>query len=126
MQRNKVLKRQNSLWHNIGLAASELQSIIFQIKQKETMKRFLVERTWPDGIHIPLDNKGNGICQSIISNNSEEKVFWVHSYVTADKGKSFCIYDGPNENAIRDAAALNNQPVDRITEVRVFDPYFYK
>lgn len=51
---------------------------------------------------------------------------WVHSYVTGDKRKTFCIYDGPSPEAIRRAASCNNLPVDRITEVRVLDPYFYK
>jgi hypothetical protein len=50
----------------------------------------------------------------------------VHSYVTDDKGKTFCIYDAPSPEAIRTAAGLNGLPVDRITEVRVLDPYFYK
>jgi hypothetical protein len=50
----------------------------------------------------------------------------VHSYVSADKGKTFCVYDGPSPEAIRRCAARNRLPVDRITEVRVLDPYFYR
>jgi hypothetical protein len=45
--------------------------------------------------------------------------------VTTDKKTTFCIYDGPSPDAIRAAAAASNLPVDRITEVRVLDPYFY-
>jgi hypothetical protein len=45
--------------------------------------------------------------------------------VTGDKNKTFCIYDAPSEQAIRTAAERNGLPVDRITEVRVLDPYFY-
>jgi Protein of unknown function (DUF4242) len=49
----------------------------------------------------------------------------VHSYVSADKHTTFCIYDGPTPEAIRKTAARNTLPVDQITEVRVLDPYFY-
>jgi len=52
-------------------------------------------------------------------------VTWVHSYVTPDRVTTYCIYDGPDPEAIRRAGALNGLPVDRISEVRVLDPYFY-
>jgi len=52
-------------------------------------------------------------------------VTWIHSYVTTDKKKTFCIYDGPTPEAIRRVARRNGLPVDSITEVRVLDPYFY-
>jgi hypothetical protein len=45
--------------------------------------------------------------------------------VSADKSTTFCIYDGPSEEAIVRAAQRNALPIDRITEVRVLDPYFY-
>jgi len=35
-------------------------------------------------------------------------------------------YDGPSPESIRQAAQANGLPVDRITEVRVLDPYFYR
>jgi hypothetical protein len=38
---------------------------------------------------------------------------------------TYCIYDGPDPEAIRQAAYRNGLPVERITEVRVLDPYFY-
>jgi len=53
-------------------------------------------------------------------------VFWVHSYVSEDKKKTYCIYDGPTPEAIRRAATRNNLPVSQIVEVRVLDPYFYR
>jgi Protein of unknown function (DUF4242) len=53
-------------------------------------------------------------------------VTWLHSYVTPDRTRTFCIYDGPSPEAIRRVAAQNKLPVDRITEVRVLAPYFYR
>jgi len=90
------------------------------------MPRYLVERTFPDTLAIPLDETGAAVCQRVVTTNAEELVTWVHSYVTQDKKKTFCIYDGPSPEAIRQVARKNNLPVDRIIEVSVLDPYFYR
>ncbi len=90
------------------------------------MPRYLVERTFRDGLAIPANEEGAKTCQLVVTNNAEELVTWVHSYVNEDKTKTFCIYDGPSPEAIRRAATRSSLPVDRITEVSVLDPYFYK
>jgi len=90
------------------------------------MPRYIVERTFPDGLLIPIDQTGSDACMSVVGNNAEKGVSWVHSYVTPDKQHSFCVYDGPSPEAIRSVAQKNALPVDRITEVRVLDPYFYR
>lgn len=90
------------------------------------MPRYLVERTFLDGLRIPVTDEGAAVCLNVVGNNGDQGVTWVHSYVTNDKTKTFCIYDGPNPEAIRRAAERNGLPVDRITEVRVLDPYFYR
>ncbi len=90
------------------------------------MPRYLVERTFPDPLGIPTTEAGAQVCQTVVHNNAEELVTWVHSYVTPDKKKTFCIYDGPSPEAIRKVAQKNNLPVDKITEVSVLDPYFYR
>ena len=89
------------------------------------MPRYLVERTFPDGLQIPQNKEGAQICLTVVTNNTDDLVTWVHSYVTDDKSKTYCIYDAPSPEAIRRAARRNNLPVDKITEVRVLDPYFY-
>jgi hypothetical protein len=90
------------------------------------MPRYMVERTFEPGLAIPQDSQGAAACQAVVAGNIEELVTWVHSYVSADNRKTFCIYDGPSPEAIRRAAARNYLPVDSITEVRVLDPYFYQ
>jgi hypothetical protein len=90
------------------------------------MTRYLVERTFPDGLAIPVTAEGSQVCQTVVGNNSKDGVTWVHSYVTSDKKKTFCIYDAPSPEAIRAAAKRNNLPVDEITQVSVLDPYFYR
>lgn len=89
------------------------------------MPRYVIERTFPDGLGIPVNNTGAEVALKVVSRNGEQGVTWIHSYVTSDKKKTFCIYDGPTPEAIRKVAERNGLPVDRITEVRVLDPYFY-
>ncbi|WP_420628984.1 DUF4242 domain-containing protein [Candidatus Leptofilum sp.] len=89
------------------------------------MPRYLVERTFSDGLALPANAEGAQVCQTLIGNNATNGVTWIHSYVTGDKQKTFCIYDGPSPEAVRSAANRSDLPVDRITEVRVLDPYFY-
>lgn len=89
------------------------------------MPRYLVERTFPDRLEIPMNAEGAQVCTTVVGNNMKSDVTWVHSYVSTDKSTTFCIYDAPSPEAIRVAAHANELPIDRITEVRVLDPYFY-
>ena len=90
------------------------------------MPRYIVERTFPEKLNIPVNDEGAQACRTVVEKNAEDGVTWVHSYVSEDKGKTFCVYDAPTPEAIRRVAGRNKLPVDRITEVRVLDPYFYK
>jgi Protein of unknown function (DUF4242) len=89
------------------------------------MPRYIVERTFADALSIPIADGGAEICKTVVERNAELGVTWVHSYVSEDKKTTFCVYDAPTPDAIRATAAANELPVDRITEVRVLDPYFY-
>ncbi len=89
------------------------------------MPRFMVERTFKDGLHIPSNNSGAQACLTVVGKNANNGVTWIHSYVSADKTKTYCIYDGPDEAAIRASAEQNGLPVDSVTAVSVLDPYFY-
>ena len=89
------------------------------------MPRYMVERTFSDGLHIPTNDDGANAMCGIVDRNASEGVTWVHSYVTTDKSRTFCIYDAPSADAIHEVAAKNGIPVDAVHEVRVLDPYFY-
>ena len=90
------------------------------------MARYMVERTFADGLGIPVTDEGAAACLGVVGPNAELGVTWVHSYVSEDKQRTFCIYDGPNPEAIRKAAERNGLPIDSITKVSVLDPYFYR
>ena len=89
------------------------------------MPRYMVERTFKDGLAIPVADSGADACKTVVQNNGGVGVTWVHSYVSKDHKKTYCVYDGPDEKAIRQAAERNGLPVDAIMEVSVLDPYFY-
>lgn len=83
---------------------------------RTTMHRYLVERSFPAGALADLDAATKA---RVNARNASVGVRWVKSYATADKTKTFCVYEGPSEQAIRKAAALNHLPVDRVIEIPV-------
>jgi hypothetical protein len=76
--------------------------------------RYLVERTFPAGA---LDGVDAAAKQKVNDNNSTLNVTWEKSYANADKTKTYCVYDGPSEAAVREAAKLSGMPVDNVTEI---------
>jgi hypothetical protein len=89
------------------------------------MPRYIVERAFSDGLGVSAGAAGAQSYLAVVERNADAGVTWLHSYVSEDRRKTFCVYDGPSPEAIRKTAARNHLPVDRITEVRVLDPYSY-
>lgn len=89
------------------------------------MPRYVVQRTFPEGLQIPVTNGGAEICGQVVERNADEGVTWIQSFVSDDKRRTFCVYDAPSPEAIRKTATRNGLPVDEITRVSVLDPYFY-
>lgn len=83
------------------------------------MQRYLVERTFDFDEDLGLPGPDDSLQRHLVfvENNAHAGVIWVHSYISPDNRKSFCIYDAPNPEAIRRASRRNGLPVDRITEV---------
>ncbi len=90
------------------------------------MPRYMVERSFSEGLSIPVTEDGAKACLGVVERNAEVGVTWVHSYVSDDKHKTFCVYDAPTPEAVRKAAERTGLPVERITSVTVLDPYFYR
>ena len=70
------------------------------------MTRYLVHRTFPNGLHVPMTDRGAEGLTGIVQRNADQDVTWVQSFVTDDKMTTFCIYDAPSPEAIRRAADL--------------------
>ena len=43
------------------------------------MPRYMVERTFPDGLHIPITEQGAAACSNVVGVTAESGVTWVHS-----------------------------------------------
>lgn len=78
------------------------------------MPRYMIERTLPAGA---VDGMNDDALKAAQANNATFGARWIHSYMSRDKTKTFCVYEGPNEQAVRDANAKNNFPFDRIIEI---------
>lgn len=80
------------------------------------LHRYVIERSFPAGA---LDGLDDATKARVNANNASVGVRWIQSFANADKTKTYCLYEGPSESAIREAALLNQLPVDSITEVPV-------
>ena len=81
------------------------------------MPMYVIERSFaemldPDG----LDYAG------IKQVNDDTGVRWVYSFLSADHKKTYCLYEAPNPEAIREAAARLGLPADVVIEVDQVNP----
>jgi hypothetical protein len=49
--------------------------------------------------------------------NADVGVRWIVSFLSADKSKTFCLYEAPTAEAIREAARRAGIPADVVVEV---------
>ncbi len=87
------------------------------------MPRYLVERTFPQPLAVSPEDWGPTRCAHIVQVNTDAGVTWLYSYVSDDRHKTVCVYEGPSPEAVRRAADRNRLPIDKITRVTVLDPY---
>ena len=76
------------------------------------MPRFVVERRFAEQIEMDKE-----IAANVIRVNQEVGVEWLFSFLSADKRKTFCLYEAPSAEAIREAARRLGIPADAIVEV---------
>jgi hypothetical protein len=72
----------------------------------------MVERDYADALEVDAEGAA-----SIIAVNDDVGVRWVYSFLSADKRKSYCLYEADSEEAILEAARRNNIPADVIVRV---------
>ena len=81
------------------------------------MPLFLVERNFAEDIELGADD-----VLGIRAVNDDVGVRWVYSFLSADKRKTYCLYEAPNAEAIREAARRRGTPADVIVPVTEFHP----
>ena len=76
------------------------------------MPRYVIERNFAEQLNLTKDG-----VEKVNLINDQEGVQWIFSFLSADKKKTYCLYDAPNPEAIRSAARRNNIPADAIIEI---------
>jgi hypothetical protein len=76
------------------------------------MPRYMIERNFAERLEVTKDGQ-----DAIKRINDEEGVKWLFSFLSADKMKTYCLYEAPSAEAIRIAARRANVPADAIIEI---------
>ena len=76
------------------------------------MPRYVIERDFAEQLDLSKDG-----VEKVNLINDQEGVQWIFSFLSADKKRTYCLYEAPNPEAIRAAARRNNIPADAIIEI---------
>ena len=76
------------------------------------MPLFLIERNFAETVQT--DPETMAIIKEV---NDEIGIQWLFSFLSADKRKTYCLYEAPDAEAIRAAARRLGVPADTIVEV---------
>jgi Protein of unknown function (DUF4242) len=76
------------------------------------MAVFMIERRYGDQLEVTAD-----VAAGINRINDEESVRWLYSFLSADKRKTYCLYEAASAEAILRAAHRAGLPADVIVEV---------
>jgi Protein of unknown function (DUF4242) len=76
------------------------------------MSLYLIERTFAEQLDLSSDD-----VRLIEEINADVGVNWLFSFLSADRHRSYCLYEAPSQEAIVQAARLANVPVDSVIEV---------
>lgn len=81
------------------------------------MPLYVIERTFAEQLDLTPDD-----VRLIEDVNADEGVSWLFSFLTADRQRTYCLYEAPSPDAIIAAAKRANVPVDAIVEVSKLVP----
>jgi Nickel responsive protein SCO4226-like len=76
------------------------------------MPLFVIERTFADQLQLSDDE-----VRLIEEVNADEGVRWLFSFLSADRLRTYCLYEAPSADAIMAAAKRANIPADEVVEV---------
>jgi hypothetical protein len=76
------------------------------------MPLYLIERNFAEQVSATPE-----IAAAITEVNANVGIQWIFSFLSADKRKTYCLYEAPNQEAIREAARKLNLPADVIVEL---------
>jgi phosphoglycolate phosphatase-like HAD superfamily hydrolase len=76
------------------------------------MPLFMIERIFADQLDLTSDD-----VELIEEVNADEGVRWLFSFLSADRRRTYCLYEAPSPEAILAAARRADIPADEIVEV---------
>jgi hypothetical protein len=76
------------------------------------MPLFVIERRFSDVLELSAEAAAD-----VNRINDDEGVRWLYSFLSADKRKTYCLYEAPTADAIRRAAERAGLPADVVVEV---------
>jgi hypothetical protein len=76
------------------------------------MPLYMIERKFADQLDLTSDD-----VQQIEEINADEGVRWLFSFLSADRRRTYCLYEAPSPESILAAAKRANVPADEIVEV---------
>src|ERR1044072_8039955 len=76
------------------------------------MPQFLIERNFAEQLDVSKET-----ASTIKQVNDELSLRWVFSFLSADKKKTYCLYEAPSAEAIREAAPRSNPPADLVIQL---------
>ena len=76
------------------------------------MPLFVIERRFADQLQLSEDD-----VKLIEEVNADEGVRWLFSFLSADRRRTYCLYEAPSADAIVAAAKRANIPADEVVEV---------
>jgi hypothetical protein len=76
------------------------------------MPLFVIERTFAEQLELSSDD-----VKLIEEINADEGVRWLFSFLSADRRRTYCLYEAPSAAAIMTAARRGDIPVDAVVEV---------
>lgn len=83
------------------------------------MALYMIERSFADQLDLT-----EGDVELIEEVNGGEGVRWLFSFLSADKRRTYCLYEAPSPDAILAAARKADVPADKIVEVDAGTPQF--
>jgi len=81
------------------------------------MPLFVIERNFAERLEVSRD-----AALKIIEVNDDLGLRWLYSFLSADKRKTYCLYEAPNAQALREHAKRLGVPADSIIEVSQLQP----
>ena len=76
------------------------------------MPLYMIERTFAADVDLTRDD-----VRLIDEVNLDEDVRWLFSFLSADRRRTYCLYEAPSPEAVMTAARRSNLPADAVTEV---------